>query len=331
MNRNLFRHVLILTAALAATQPGFGQQESIEEKTWPKVIEGTSFTVTMYEPQLDSWKDDDFEARAAVSVQEGDAAPVFGAVWITGRVDVDRDARMVDFYDIKIPTVAFPEASEEHQQRLAAFLEQEIPKWDLEVELDRVIPLLDNAEVALREESGLQHTPPEIIIKYKPAVLILIDGEPKLEKIENSTLERVINTPYIILKFKSTFYLASDSMWFEAWSINGPWTEARSLPEDIQEVDKQLKQQMAEQGAPSAAEDDGDSRVPEIVISLAPADLIFIDGKPEFEPLSASEIMVVSNTDSDVVFEIASQNYYVLLSGRWYRKPPGSGLPSYDV
>jgi len=29
--------------------------------------------------------------------------------------------------------------------------------------------------------------------------------------------------------------------------------------------------------------------------------------------------MVVSNTDSDVVFEISSQNYYVLLSGRWYR------------
>jgi hypothetical protein len=29
--------------------------------------------------------------------------------------------------------------------------------------------------------------------------------------------------------------------------------------------------------------------------------------------------MMVSNTDSDVVFEIASQNYYVLLSGRWYR------------
>jgi hypothetical protein len=47
--------------------------------------------------------------------------------------------------------------------------------------------------------------------------------------------------------------------------------------------------------------------------------LIFIDGEPEFEPLSASEIMVVSNTDSDLVFEIASQSYYVLLSGRWFR------------
>jgi hypothetical protein len=124
----------------------------------------------------------------------------------------------------------------------------------------------------------------------------------------------------VILKYKSTYYLASDTMWFEAWSITGPWTEARSLPKDIQEVDKQLKQQMAEQGGAQPAEEDvGDSRVPEIVVSNVPAELIFIDGKLEFEPLSASEIMMVSNTDSDVVFEIASQSYYVLLSGRWYR------------
>ena len=102
-----------------------------------------------------------FEARAAVSVKEGDAAPVFGAVWITGRFEVDRDARMVSFYDIKIPTVAFPEGSEEHQKQLAAFLEREIPKWDLEVELDRVIPLLDNAEVALNESAELKQHPAE--------------------------------------------------------------------------------------------------------------------------------------------------------------------------
>jgi hypothetical protein len=319
MVRKPFGSLLLLLALLAMASPGFAQEDAAEEKAWPKVMAGKNFTVTMYQPQLDSWKDDSFESRAAVSVKEGEAAPVFGAVWITGRIEVDRDARMVDFYDIKIPSVAFPEASEERQQRLAAFLEQEIPKWDLEVDLDRVIPLLDNAEVAVREEAELKHTPPGIIIKYKPAVLILIDGEPKMEEIENSTLQRVVNTPYIILKFKSTYYLASDSMWFEAWSITGAWTEAGSLPKDVQEIDRQLKEQMAEQGEPEAEGGDVDQRVPEIVVSTKPAELIFIDGKPEFEPLSASEIMVVSNTDSDVVFEIASQNYYVLLSGRWYR------------
>ena len=174
-----------------------------------------------------------------MSVQEGDAPPVVGAVWISGRFEVDLETRMVDFDEITIPSVAFPEATEERQQQLADFLEREIPKWGMGMELDRVIPLLDNAEVAVREEAELKHTPPEIIIKYKPAVLILIDGEPKLEEIENSTLERVVNTPYVILKYKSTYYLASDTVWFEAWSINGPWTEARSLPKDVQQVDEQ--------------------------------------------------------------------------------------------
>ena len=316
---SLLKRTLLLTAVLAIAAPGFGQDEPEEEKSWPLVMQAKTATVTMYQPQIDSWKDNDFEARAAVSVQEGDSTPVFGAVWISGRYEVDRDARIVDFYDFTIPTVAFPEASEEHQQQLATFLEGELPKWDLAVDLDRMIPLLENAEVVLREAAELKNEPPEIIIKYKPAVLILIDGEPKLEKIENSTLERVVNTPYVIVQYKSTYYLASDAAWFEAWSINGPWTEARSLPKDVQKIDEQLQEQRREQGRAASENENADTRIPQIVISTIPAELIVIDGDPEFAPLSASEIMVVSNTDSDLVFEIASQSYYVLLSGRWYR------------
>ena len=124
MIRSFIQYALTVTFLLAAAIPGFGQEDPSEEETWPRVMESETATVTMYQPQIDSWKDDTFDARAAVSVQEGDAAPVFGAVWITGRIDVDRDARMVDFFDIKIPSVAFPEASEEQQQKLAAFLER---------------------------------------------------------------------------------------------------------------------------------------------------------------------------------------------------------------
>jgi hypothetical protein len=318
MIRTSSRQEVILAILLVTALPGFGQEGPEAEKAWPRVIQGKTATVSMYEPQLDSWKDDEFSARAAVSVQDGDAAPVFGAVWISGRFDVDRDARTVDFFDIKIPTVAFPEASEERRQELAAFLEREIPKWDLEMELDRVIPLLDNAEVALSEAAELKNTPPRIIVTYTPAVLILIDGEPKLEGIENSNLERVVNTPYVIVKHKSTYYLASDTMWFDAPAVMGPWSEARSLPPDVQKIDDELKKQREERGASAPENESDDDRVPEIVVSTEPAELIFIDGKPEFTPLQTSDIMVVSNTDSDVVFEIASQSYYVLLSGRWY-------------
>ena len=317
MNRKYVGWLSIVVGLLLVAVPVPAQEE--EEKTWPRVMEGGGFTITMYQPQLDSWKDDVFESRAAVSVQEGDGAPVFGAVWITARADVDRDERIVDFVDIKIPTVAFPEASEEDQRKLAEFLEREIPKWDLTVELDRLVPMLENAEVAGPEQAELNHTPPEIIVTYVPAVLILVDGEPRMEEIENSMLERVVNTPYVIVKYKSTYYLASDTMWFDAPAVMGPWSEAHSLPKDVQKIDDELKKQSAENGT-SAPEDTGDDdRVPEMVVSTEPAELIFIDGKPEFTPLQTGEIMVVSNTDSDLVFEIASQHYYVLLSGRWYR------------
>ncbi|MDX2438296.1 MAG: carbohydrate-binding family V/XII [Acidobacteriota bacterium] len=313
MTMNTRRTVLALIVCMTASMAG-----ALEDEGWPRVMEGKSFTVTMYQPQIDTWVDDLFEARAAVSVADGEGAPVFGAVWITGRFDVDLDTRMVDFDEITIPTVAFPDASEEDQDRLAEFLEAEIPKWDLEIELDRVIPLLENAEVATRDEVEIKNNPPKIIITYTPAVLVLIDGEPKLEKIEESKLERVVNTPFVIVKNKNTYYLASDTMWFDAPAVKGPWSRARSLPKKIQQIDDQLKKQRADEGAPEPEPSDED-RVPQIVVSTVPAELIFIDGKPEFTPLQTSEIMVVSNTDSDLVFVITGQSYYALLSGRWYR------------
>ncbi len=305
----------ILVFVLLSSVPGAAQDG---ESAWPHVMQEDAVTVTMYQPQIDRWSDNDFEARAAVSVQEGDDPPIFGAVWISGSFEVDSETRLVSFYNITIPSVAFPETSDEHRKDLASFLERELPKWDLEVELDRIIPLLDNAEVALREAAEIKNEPPKIIVRFQPAVLILVDGEPKLQEIENSNLERVVNTPYVIVKDRNTYFLASDSAWFSAPAVKGPWAEAQVVPKNVEQIDEQLKKQR-EEGATEPQSENEDDRVPEIVVSTEPAELIFIDGKPEFTPLGTSEIMVISNTDSDVVFEIASQSYFVLLSGRWYR------------
>ena len=127
MSRKPLRSSLVLTALLAVTIPGLAQEEAPDEKAWPRVMDAKDATVTMYQPQIDSWQENDFEARAAVSVKEGEGAPIFGAVWISGRFEVDTDTRMVTLNDITIPSVAFPEAPEERQQQLKDFLEREIP------------------------------------------------------------------------------------------------------------------------------------------------------------------------------------------------------------
>ncbi|RLA40695.1 MAG: carbohydrate-binding family V/XII, partial [Gammaproteobacteria bacterium] len=309
------------------------------EQQWPRVLKGETHTITMYQPQLDTWKDSAFESRAAVSVKEGEGAPVFGAVFISGRFEVDRDTRMVHFSDIKVPTVAFPEASEEDQQELKTYLESEFPKWNLSISLDRVLPMLETAELDESSEVKLKNTPPEIIVKHEPAVLIIIDGEPKLQDIDDSKLERVVNTPNVIVKYKEkTFYLAADTLWYKASDIMGPWKTTTRLPKDVDKIDEALKKQRAEEEKPAAeaSEEKPDSREPTLVVTKVPAELIFIDGEPELAPVKGTDILLVSNTDSDVMFDIASQNYYVLLSGRWFSskdidKGPWTFVPSDEV
>ncbi|RLA43110.1 MAG: hypothetical protein DRQ97_13170 [Gammaproteobacteria bacterium] len=311
-----------------------------EEQSWPRVLEGKTRTITMYQPQLDSWKNGALESRAAVSVKQGEGVPVFGAVWISGRFEVDRDTRMVHFSSITVPAVAFPEASKEDQQELTDFLEREIPKWDLSISLDLVLPMLEDAEFDESAEAQLKNSPPEIIVKHEPAVLVIIDGEPKLQDIEDSKLERVVNTPYVIVKHKTTFYLAADTLWYKAFDVMGPWETTNNLPKEVRKVDEALKMQRKkdEQPAAEATEEKPDSRVPMLVVSTVPAELIFVDGELELAPVEDTDLLLVSNTDSDVMFDIAGQDYYVLLSGRWFRSKdldrgpwtfvPGDELPA---
>ena len=280
----------------------------------------------MYQPQLDTWQGATVEARAAVSVKAtADAAPVFGAVWLSAEFETDRDTRMVSFTDIRVPTVRLPKATEEQQQKLTGILEAEIPKWALEMSLEELLPTLDLAQRSDRAEAELKNTPPKIILRDEPAVLILINGEPVYEAIKGSQLRRVANTPYVIVKDGADFFLASNETWFTAGNIMGPWKATSALPSEVEQIDTQIAAQWQQQqqqqaaGLPSVSVDTTSDRVPEIVVSLEPAELIFIDGNIELAPLEGHKLLYVGNTDSDVIYEVASQNYYVLLSGRWYR------------
>jgi hypothetical protein len=308
---------------LVGTLPVAAQEEGGLE--WPRSLTAGEAVITMYQPQIDSWEDNRVESRAAVSVKaDADAAPVFGAVWISARFETDRDTRMVSFSEIRIPSVRFPEADEADQQKLAELLESEMPGWDLDISLDRLLPTLDLAEHDESTTNGLRHKPPKIIVSDVPAVLILIDGEPEYTDIEGSSLERVVNTPYVIVRDGRDLYLASDTGWFTSRDILGPWKPTSQLPKEVRTIDGELKKQRQEAlaeagGAPDESEAAADDRVPEIVVSTEPAELIFIDGDVEMTPVEGNDILFVANTDSDVVFELVEQRYYVLLSGRWYR------------
>ena len=97
-------------AAEAAAVPNF---------EWPRVIQVPLARIVIYEPQLESFKGDLLAARAAVSVTPTDSeAPVFGAVWLAGRVAVDREARTVNLLSVSVTDVKFPTATDAQREKL---------------------------------------------------------------------------------------------------------------------------------------------------------------------------------------------------------------------
>ena len=64
---------------------------------------------------------------------------------------------------------------------------------------------------------------------------------------------------------------------------------------------------------------EGPDTPPAIVIATEPTELIVTDGQPQFLPVGDGDLLIISNTESDVLRENTTQRIFVLLSGRWYR------------
>jgi hypothetical protein len=64
-----------------------------------------------------------------------------------------------------------------------------------------------------------------------------IDGEPRLEQIEGTSLFQVINCSTPVIKVDDqTWYAVEDGVWFVATSLDGPWAIADSVPADIYNI-----------------------------------------------------------------------------------------------
>jgi len=288
------------------------QTDSQADVGWPRVITDPRGTVIVYQPQLDSFKNNDLEGRAAVSVTLKDSQePVFGAFWFVARLDTDLNTRTATISDLKIPRVRFPEATPDQEKKFAAFLEAEIPEWDLIISLERLEASLELAEREQIAAENLKNDPPKILVVTEPAVLVFIDGEPQLRDVENTNLKRIINTPFLIALDTRTkdYYLDGGEIWMTAKDVMGPWKETQQIPREVQA----LKQPSEDEETKAE-----DNRIPKVFVATEPSELIVIDGKPKFASAAENEILYVTNTDSDVLMEIASQQYFILISGRWY-------------
>jgi hypothetical protein len=297
-----------------------------EEAPWPRVRSTNGNTVTLYQPQVESWTSNWFRARTAVEVKLANTKKeLLGVVWFEAQASVDRSNRLVTLDKLAITRGRFPDAPDNGSNALAAVREV-IPASARTVSLDYLITALGFAQVAARQsQAGLKHTPPDIIWVTNRTVLVIIDGEPVLRPVPNAALERVINTPALLVRDKtaSKFYLAGDGQWFAAGSLAGPWSWAQNPPAEVAAL--------ATNGPPAGAE----TAASRIIVSTRPAELLMTAGLPDYQPIRGTDLQYVTDTDSQLFFHTTARDSYLLLSGRWFKAKslygPWSYVPPQDL
>ncbi|HET7224208.1 MAG TPA: carbohydrate-binding family V/XII, partial [Candidatus Eisenbacteria bacterium] len=297
--------MLAVLAAVACAAPARAQSD------WPRQFTSSSGTFVIYQPQPEDLEGDVLNARAAFSVQKTpDAAPVFGVLWMTMQVQVDRDSSVASESDLDVTRVRMPQITSAEARSYERLVENEAAGWDLSLSVEELRSGLAAAEKERASVEDLNNAPPHIVVSERRAILVVYDGPPVLEPIEGTNLQYVANTPYAVVYDPSrrTYYLTGAQLWYSARDPLGPWSEIGDPPSAVRRA-----------VPPDTSRADLiEGPAPRIITATEPSELIASDGPLAWAPLVEDELLYATNTENDVLRQVSTQRIYVLLAGRWY-------------
>jgi hypothetical protein len=307
---------------------GGGSAQRVDE-AWPRKATHGEETISMYQPQLEAWKGDELRAYAAVAVVgKSDKATKYGVVWFTARTEVDKVNRQVTLQEFRVTKVKFP-AMEAKSAEYQLFLQAKLPGKSKVIALDRLEAALEACEsdVAGVEAFEVNDDPPKVILAAKPSLLVLIDGPPQYRDVGGTSLQLMLNTKATILldtKHKE-YYLNVMDGWLQAPDLSaGPWSYVSKIPDEMKEITAGIRERQQDRGKegskpPSFEQAKKEGKIPEIYVSVKPAELLITEGPPQFEPISGTELEYVKNTTANIFRNSEKLDYYILLAGRWFR------------
>jgi hypothetical protein len=306
------------------------------EGNWPKEIQTGKASVIMYQPQPDSMVGDHLYSRAAFSLTTPKiTTPVFGAVWSDSKFSTDRESGNCTIFNIRILNIRFPgidTLDPAKVQNLKKIIEEAAANWDLEFSIDELKSSLALNKVAAGKSADFKNEPPDIIYIKQKSVLVLFDGDPVFKETENPGLKRAINTPFLVLQDLNdkNYYLNGSGYWYKSNDpLKAAWTNVTKPSASVAKfyADIQKKEEKSGDAAETVAEKTpGQTTVaPKIVAAAKPTELIQSAGEPKYAPIQGTQLLYMTNTEDNIFMTIDKNQYYILVSGRWYRSSALTG------
>jgi hypothetical protein len=295
---------------------------------WPRQVTQDGSELIYYQPQVDEWTDyKTLFARVAFSLTPKGEKQVLGVASMEAGTIVDKDSRTVFIRDVKVDSVRFPSLDEASVPAMEQLFRKLVPQQGEPISVDRVMADLQQGKVQA-EPVSVKNDPPQIFYSSKPAVLLTVQGEPVLAPIQKTDLHFVVNTNWDLFfeKSKKHYFLLANKTWLTAQDLKGPWVQTQALPKDMAKLPAGENfddvKKMVPPPPPSGS-------VPAVFFSTTPAELILLKGSPVYSRIPQTQLLYVTNTDNDVFVDDAQKQYYVLLSGRWFRSPALEGPWTY--
>jgi len=326
----VFKTIIAMSASIMLLSGIARSQDS-----WPKSFKSSDGSlISIYEPQPESFRGNVLRERAAFSINTGTGQdPVFGTFWMVANVETDRDSRTVHIVSVKVPNLKLAHDSATASNNISFLkteIESGIPQLNIDLSLDALLASLDMNTEEKSLSKGLNTAPPKIIYQSQPSLLVLIDGQPIIQHNNDLGFDAVVNTPYTIIKYSDgQFYLYGGKHWYMGTSAVGPFTYTQSIPSGLASVQKTIddaNNSSTEYIDSSAA---SDAVISNIIVSTEPAELLQSNGAPVLTPIPGTALDYVSNSSNDIFLDEGTHQYYILLSGRWYRSANLQGTWQY--
>jgi hypothetical protein len=311
---------LVLIAAICAAAGLAGRAWAADEG-WPRQKQLDGNTLVIYQPQLDSWKDQKvLKARVAVTITlQGQKQPISGAVWITADTATDLENRVVIVSDLEIEQARFSVLDETIAKTAEKIVKSSLTQSPMQVSLDRILAGLKQTEEMAAKNIPLKNDPPKIFVSFEPARILIFDGQPVFAPVEGTNLQYAINTNWTVFNETATssYFLLDGTTWLTTNKLGDPWMLAKSLPGDLSRLPADDNFKDARVNVPP--KQPSYSKIPKVIMVTEPAELIVIDGKPKYQAIGSGGLHYVSNTDADLFYYDGDQSWYFLVAGRWYR------------
>jgi hypothetical protein len=296
---------------------------------WPREVTKNGATLIYYQPQIDGWKEyKELTGRLAFSLTPKGGKPALGVASLKAKTQADMDARLVVIKSIEVADTRFPSLDSASLKPMDKLFRQLFPTVGMTVSLDRILGGLEHGKGSAKPVA-VRTDPPPIFVSERRAILLFVDGKPVQVPVDStSTLAFVVNTNWALFYDGSTkqYYLLDDKTWQSAPALDGPWAVSTALPMSFSSLPAGQEFADVRRAIPAKPPT---TPVKPVFHTAVPGELIEFTGPPVYADIPQTRLTYAKNTESDLFVHKDQSQYYVLLSGRWFRAKALTGPWSY--